>query len=181
MNNANRADSHHVRKSRLRIGLLADARFTAQLARDLGYLSGAGRTNRMAHRKQSAGCAYCASSTDIEFARRDRARGLTRRAQAHRLGVQQFFDRERVVQFHQIEIAWLDAGFAICLIDRLASQLGIEIFRVAIHLLSFRDRRDDFNRAIAIDPEFCDRIVGRNDHRRRAFADGAALQACQRP
>ena len=54
MNDANRADAYHVRKSGLRVGLLADARFAAQLARDLGDLPGAGRTDRMAHREQSA-------------------------------------------------------------------------------------------------------------------------------
>ena len=51
MNDANGADADHMSKSCLRVGLLAYARFAAQLARDLGNLSGAGRTDRMAHRE----------------------------------------------------------------------------------------------------------------------------------
>ncbi len=54
MNDANGADANHMSKSRLRVRLLAYARFAAQLARELGYLPGAGRTDRMAHREQSS-------------------------------------------------------------------------------------------------------------------------------
>jgi hypothetical protein len=77
MNDANRADAYHVRESRLRIRLLADASFAAQLSRNLDDLSGAGRTNRMAHREQSARGTYRAASTNVEFARRDCGCGLT--------------------------------------------------------------------------------------------------------
>ena len=54
MSDANGADAHHMSKSCLCVRLLPYARFAAQLARDLGDLPGAGRTDRMAHREQSS-------------------------------------------------------------------------------------------------------------------------------
>src|SRR5208337_5037549 len=85
------------------------------------------------------------------------------------------------MEFHQIQVARPYAGFVKRLLDRFARQLGVKILRSAVYLLGSRYRRDDSNRAIAIDSELPDRIVGGDDHRGCAFADGAALKARQRP
>ena len=105
MHDANGADAHQVSKSCLCVGLLPDARFAAQLARDLAICPapvgpiGWPIPRAVLLTRLPRAAAY------IEVACRDGGGGLAGRAQPHRLHIQQLFDRERIVEFQQTEVA----------------------------------------------------------------------------
>src|SRR5262249_30904874 len=139
MNYADRADAYHVRTRGACVRLLPLARLASQLPGNLCDLSGAGGTDWMTHREQSAGCADRALSSDINRAAGYHPRSLTLAAEPHRFHVEQLLDGEGVVQFDHVELLRRDLRLFVSLGHGLACEFGVEVLRTAIDALAARN------------------------------------------
>lgn len=115
----------HVRKAGSGVRTLACTGLAAQLGGDLADLPDTGRPDGMPHREQPAGGAYGDPAADVELARFEVGRGAAGRTYAHGFDVEELLDRERVVQFDDVEVSGGDAGLAEGLRGGLAGERGV--------------------------------------------------------
>ena len=73
----------------------------------------------MAHGDQASGRADCAPASYIGGSAADHRRAFALATQAHRLDIQQLFDRERIVQLNHVEIFGAYTGLRVRLRDSL--------------------------------------------------------------
>ncbi len=161
------------------VGMLALAAFATQLSRQLTDLADAGRTDRMAHRQQTARGADRDTAADVELALGELRRRVPDRSEPDGLDVQQLLDGERVVQLDHVEISGGDPGVAERDAGRLTGERGVEVL-ASVDGLGSRRRGQHADCSTVVEAEPGDRSVGCDDHGRGALADRAALQSGER-